>query len=285
MGENEVASSTADRLERRLRREQRARREAEAIAERATRQLYETVRELERVNEELARANRAKDEILAIAWHEVRTPLAVARGFAELLASRWEQFEDAERREFARAVAQRTRSLTWTLEELSLASALQSGEVEASFGAFRLDEMLGAALGEIDAEADQIELSCPVGVTVNSDPRHVRTIVRVFLSNAFIHGEPPIRVEVADGDGPTVLRVIDHGPGVPPDFEPQLFEPFTQQDRSSTRRRGGPGLGLYVACELAQVCGHEVDYETLEEGGACFALRFTRALDPGGRMG
>src|SRR5688572_14038846 len=112
-------------LSRRLSRERRSRREAEAIAERVTRELYATTvaleelnTELSRTNEELQAVNQAMRDFVAIASHDLRGPLTSIIGYAELLALQWEALTEEQRREFVAVIHRQGRHLNNLVEDL-----------------------------------------------------------------------------------------------------------------------------------------------------------------------
>lgn len=264
--------TSAEGVRARLEHERAARREAEDLADAAARELLATIDELKRRNDDLELAHGVRAEVLSISWHEVRTPLTVLRGFAELLSTRWEQLPDADRRRYADAIAQRAHGLALRLDELSWASQLERGDVDV--GPVRLH--VATVLGEAEAAVPELRgiertTDCPDDVFAYADPRHVRTILRIFLANAVVHGEPPINVGVVRGDA-VEIRVSDSGPGIAATGVEEMFQLFTQADRSMTRERSGAGLGLAVARGLATVTGAEVSYEDAPGGGACFVL-------------
>ena len=95
-----------------------------------------------------------------------------------------------------------------------------------------------------------------------------------LLTNALRYGQPPIEVrtrwtEVMD------LTVIDHGPGVPDEFVPLLFERFSQPEGATSRRQGA-GLGLAIAKSFANALGGDVRYEPADPSGACFHFELPR---------
>jgi len=83
-------------------------------------------------------------------------------------------------------------------------------------------------------------------------------------------GEVELRVW-AD-DGMVSFEIRDTGPGIPPEFLERVFEPFTQVDSSSTRLKGGTGLGLPVSRRLARLLGGDLEVESTEGRGSRFTL-------------
>jgi CheY-like chemotaxis protein len=83
---------------------------------------------------------------------------------------------------------------------------------------------------------------------------------------------------VADQDA-IDIAVADTGPGIPPEFLPELFDRFTQHDRSRTRRHGGLGLGLSIARHIVELHGGTIAAANRPEGGACFRIHVPVTVD------
>src|SRR5690606_32025089 len=111
-----------------------------------------------------------------------------------------------------------------------------------------------------------------VDVERKTDPTRLRQVLAALLDNA-IRFTQQGRVEVTlrllqDGDGERLeVAVQDTGPGVPVEFIPRMFEPFSQADGSLTREHSGAGLGLTMARRIAQCLGGQLTVENRVSGG------------------
>ncbi|NQW01631.1 MAG: hypothetical protein HQ483_18150 [Rhodospirillales bacterium] len=99
-------------------------------------------------------------------------------------------------------------------------------------------------------------------------------ILNNLLSNAAKFSEPSSNVEISldSVDGEIFLRVKDHGCGIPEEFRPNIFEPFSQADSSSTRKHGGTGLGLSISKSLIEAMGGRLEFESEVDVGSTFSL-------------
>ena len=262
----------------------RARRDRERalrlVAER-TAELEATARSLSRVNARLESADRDKDELLAAVSHDLRTPLTVISGYASTLTSAHNATPEDLRRGLA-GIRRQTGRLEALVDDLLAVSrldapdAVTAEDLELAVAVHDVVDDLG--VGEVRIVDDD--------VVVHADRFHVERIVANLLMNAVKHGGPPYQVEVEAAGGAAVLRVRDHGEGIPLARREEVFRPFTQLGGG----RAGVGLGLSIAARLAEANGGVLRYEEPEAGGASFVFTLPRARvradsDPGVEVG
>lgn len=109
-------------------------------------------------------------------------------------------------------------------------------------------------------------------VLVNVDARRLRQVLVNFLSNAakFSHKGDDVIINISVHFDKVRIEVIDHGCGIPDEFQEKIFQRFTQADASDSRATGGAGLGLAIAKELIQAMGGVVGFSSTENVGSCF---------------
>jgi PAS domain S-box-containing protein len=241
-----------------LQREQEARAEAEASA-------------------------RAKDEFLAVISHELRTPLSAMLGWAEVLRSRRPGDPVYERA--LQTIERNAERQSKLIEDLLDTTRILSGKLSIEAQPLYLDEILEESLDVVrpTAEVKGVQLriwddlpNCPSQSSiVLGDANRLQQVLWNLLSNAIKFTEPGGRVEARLECGEMEARIIvsDTGKGIPPDFLPCVFDPFSQADSSSARRQGGLGLGLALAKRLVEMHGGEIKAESAGEGhGATFTV-------------
>jgi len=115
----------------------------------------------------------------------------------------------------------------------------------------------------------------PAGLTMPLDRRRFDVILANLIGNGLCHGSPPVTVQAssqpAGGGEQLVLLVRDHGPGIPPDALPHVFERFYKADTARARSEGS-GLGLAIACENTRLHGGTIEAANHPAGGALFTL-------------
>jgi signal transduction histidine kinase len=226
--------------------------------------------ELQRALEELRRVDELKDEFVAVASHELRAPIAVVHGIATTLHLRGGELEDAQLVELRQALYEQSARLHELTEQLLDLSRFDSGRMPVELRAFHPRDSVEGLLPQLapDRLAD-VTVDIDPREAIVSDPVAFERVVGNLIGNALRYGEPPVLVRGGNHGGPFRLSVEDRGPGVPPDFVPQLFERFTRADQAN---RGGAGLGLAIARGFAEAVGAELVYEQAEPRGARFVL-------------
>jgi two-component system, OmpR family, sensor kinase len=199
--------------------------------------------------------------------HDLRAPLAVIRGSAELLLARKLSAEQHD--ELLGRLLRQAGRLRGLIDELLVAAQVRAGQLRADrrpvdLGPLVATTVADMGIGSIRPGTDH-EGPLP---TVLADPVHVERVLHNLLTNAAAHGAPPIEVElVPDGDG-VEIRVHDAGPGVPAELRERMFDEHTRVAGDQP----GYGLGLAIAVQLAEVNGGTLGYR--DDGpGACFVLR------------
>ncbi len=281
---------------------------ARAEAEAARAAEAEARREAERARESAERANRAKDDFLAVVSHELRTPLQAVIGFSELLDAGLAGPLTGAQREFVERIQAGGAQLLHLIEELLGFARTQAGQetvhVETFDAAATVAQVVAMAAPLAERKRLALRVDAPThGVRFASDPFKVRQIVTNLVGNAVkftARGEVAVQVEGWDRDGrppapgaaAARLRVTvrDTGPGIPAEHREAVFAPFVQVAAPDTRTAGGTGLGLSVVRQLARLLGGEVRLVASEPGrGSVFEAELpcvARAPEPGGaRLG
>jgi PAS domain S-box-containing protein len=223
-------------------------------------------------------ASRAKSEFLAMMSHELRTPLNALAGFSSLLEEEiYGPITDQQRQALGRMRGAREHLVTLIDQVLDVA------RVEAGSKRARPEPVALAALvrgvceslrGAADARGLSLEVEAPEELRVQTDPGMVRQILTNLIGNAVKFSERGgITVRLHRCEAAACLEVSDTGPGIPPELQDRVFEPFFQVDPSTTRREGGVGLGLALSREFARLVGGDLTLRSDPGKGSTFTLR------------
>jgi two-component system sensor histidine kinase MtrB len=236
--------------------------------------------------------DEASRRFVADMSHELRTPLTAITAVTEIL----EEELDAETGSVdpmiepaVRLVVSETRRLGDLVENLMEVTRFDAGTARLILDDVEIADQITAC---IDARAwlDAVDLDAERGRTARLDPRRLDVILANLIGNALKHGGSPVRVSVRLEGEELVIEVQDHGPGIPEDVLPHVFDRFYKASASRPRSEGS-GLGLSIALENAHIHGGEIIAANAPEGGAVFTLRLPQdasellADDPQGRDG
>ncbi len=241
---------------------------------------------LEKRVAEMSARDEASRRFVADMSHELRTPLTAITAVTEVL----EEELDAETGSVdpmiepaVRLVVSETRRLNDLVENLMEVTRFDAGTARLVLDDVDIADQITHC---VDARAwlDAVDLDAERGIMARVDPRRLDVILANLIGNALKHGGSPVRVAVrADGDardGDVLIEVRDHGPGIPAEVLPHVFDRFYKASASRPRSEGS-GLGLSIALENAHIHGGEITAANSEEGGAVFTLRLPRDVSEG----
>jgi signal transduction histidine kinase/ActR/RegA family two-component response regulator len=232
---------------------------------------------LEREQQALKAADRAKDEFLAMLGHELRNPMAAITSSVHVVSSAPRDSSMIDRA--VAIIARQTRHMTRLVEDLLEISRLRLGKVVLHPEPFDLAQLAQRVVqvweqaGRIAAGRMVLESS---PVPVHADRARVEQVLSNLLDNAakFSPPDQPIEIHVGRDGNDAVMRVTDHGTGIAPEISHQLFQLFVQGPQGADRSRGGMGLGLALVKRLVEL--HRGQVRALSEGtakGATFEVR------------
>lgn len=243
---------------------------------------------------ELERTMQTRSDFVAVASHELRSPLAVIRLYAEMLEEgEFGEMGPAAGEAVASIVAAASR-LTSIVSDLMDVSLLDRGLLPLRFGQVRLDEIVDHAVADavhmgrgwkIDVRMEP----GATGVVIEADALRVRQVVDNLLTNAIKYSDDSnlVTVRVIALKKEAEVRVTDRGRGIPEDKRQVLFALFGKVDMEDNAEQSGIGLGLAISMRIARAHGGSIRFEEAEGRGSVFVLRLPYQLPEGadGRSG
>lgn len=213
--------------------------------------------------QELVDAERKRSEFVATMVHDLRSPLQAMMGYGELLRDRGERLTPAQRAQAVDAVLEQGERLQRMIGEVLGAASTEAGK-ELRREPVDLGRLLSEARQLVGAVSGAERDDRPVRlfglsdtVLVDGDAEALRHVLTNLVENAVKYSPPgsPIDVQLERGGTEVVVRVTDHGPGIPEDEIGEVFERFRRAERTKS---GGVGLGLYIVRTLVQAHGGRV---------------------------
>lgn len=221
--------------------------------------------------ETLQRADELKSQFVALAAHELRSPVGAIYGLSETIAERGDRLAPERLEELQTSLTMQIRRLRELVEQLLDLSRLDAEAVVIRPQRVRVRDRLEEIVGSVlPLESMQIGLEVDPSLEAELDVDALDRIVSNLILNACRYGEPPVLVSAATEHGTLRVTVQDRGPGVPAEFVPQLFDRFARSAASATSP--GTGLGLAIARLYARAHSGEVSYRPAAPHGAAFEL-------------
>ena len=220
------------------------------------------------------KANNAKSEFLANMSHEIRTPLNAIMGFIELLK---EKEEDKEKQKYLNIVNSSSKNLLELMNEILDFSKIESGKFEIDNNDFNTYEEFKVIKRLFKAKADEKNIHLSVSYNelpkyLNSDILRIKQVISNLISNAikFTPKDKNIFLDIEYSNEKLNVFVKDEGIGISKEYQNNIFEAFTQEDSSTTRKYGGTGLGLTISHRIVKLLGGELKLKSEVDVGSEF---------------
>ncbi len=229
------------------------------------------------------RTERAKDEFLSIASHELKTPLTSLALSAQMIERmlRRNTIEPVRLERYVASIRQQISRASDLIGDLLDVSRLDLGASPLRIEAIDLPALVEAAaqrqrdtLPEGRIHEIEVEVDRRVGSSVEGDEVRLDQVLTNLLSNAVKYSPngAPIRLQISRENGSVRLRVVDRGLGVPSAERDSLFEPFSRTTAARKSGIEGTGLGLYISRRIVEAHGGTIRVDDTPGGGATFTV-------------
>jgi signal transduction histidine kinase len=219
-----------------------------------------------------SRYERSGTELLSVVAHELRSPLTSVKGFTATLLAKWERFTDEQKLHMLRTVDSDADRLTRLISELLDVSRIETGRLELHKQVVDLPALVQRDLaGRVAAGEPEdrfVTVVEPDLPELWADPDKLAQVIGNIVENALRHGSGTVTITVGPRDGGVTVEVVDEGDGISGEALPRIFTKFWHD-----ARRGGTGIGLFIAKGIVDAHGGSIEAGRAPAGGA--AVRFT----------
>jgi signal transduction histidine kinase len=219
----------------------------------------------------LERANDVKSNFVALAAHELRTPMTTIHGFVTTLHHLADRLDEDQLAQVRDALLQQTQRMAALIEQLLDLSRLDAEAIDIVPERIQVRDQVREIVAAVAPDPRAVDVAIDGDTIAVADRSALERIVSNLVTNAFRYGAPPVTVRAEQTDRHLRLTVEDRGEGVDATFVPDLFERFSRSEGARTTTTG-TGLGLAIARSYARAHGGDLFYEDATPHGARFML-------------
>lgn len=231
--------------------------------------------------DKMREAYRVQARFVSDASHELRTPIAVIKGYADML-SRWGKEDEEILTEGITSIRAEADNMNRLVEQLLFLARADNGRQTVKMSEISLNELVEQAANEFTMIDDKHTYSCEAEeITVSADHSMIKECMRILMDNAkkYTPEGGSISVKCFLLEGHPCLEVRDTGIGVAPDDIPHMFDRFFRSDPARTREGGGTGLGLAIAKQIADYHKAYFNVDSYEQIGTRIRLIFEESIE------
>lgn len=226
-------------------------------------------------------AEELKSTFISVVSHELKTPVALIKGYAETLSREDARWDRETVRDSLAVIVDEADRLTELIESLLDASRLQSGDLKLNIADVAVDALARQLIEKFKTQTSKHTLIAdfpPDFPEVRGDEERLRQVIANLLSNAIKYSPGGGEIRVTGSTTPETVQVAvsDQGAGIGAQDLPHVFERFYRADADLTRRVKGTGLGLFLARSIALAHGGDLKVESEPEKGSTFTLTLPR---------
>ena len=245
--------------------------------------IEEATRELRGANSRLKEIDKAKDEFISMASHQLRTPLTAVKGYLSMMLEGDSGRIKPQQKEMLQRSFDGAQKMVYLIADMLNVSRLQTGKFVIENKPTYLPDVIQGEVDQLKEQAAsrQIVLTFKKPEkfpTLNLDETKIRQVIMNFLDNALYYtpkeGEVTVKLEATDES--VTYTVTDTGVGVPKSAQHHLFSKFYRADNAKKMRPDGTGLGLYMAKKVIVVQGGAIIFRSTEGKGSTFGFSFPR---------
>ena len=221
----------------------------------------------------------AKSEFVALATHQLRTPVAAIRWNVELLERSLREIVSEKQSMYLIKISRNVARMIALINDFLSVSKLETGTFATTLEPLKINEYLATVVDEYQQAITEKQIVLeqsyePADVTLTTDARLFHIITSNLLSNAvkYVQSSGQIKFGYRVEDSNVIITVADTGIGIPSEQLPRLFSKFFRASNAQLHRAEGTGLGLYIVKESVEILGGSVTVSSVENQGTTFVV-------------
>ncbi len=240
----------------------------------------EATDDLQHTNDQLRDLDKAKDEFVSMASHQLRTPLTSVKGYLSMVLEGDAGKISKDQRKLLSEAFTSSERMVHLINDFLNVSRIQTGKFLIDRHEIDLGKIVKQEVDSLQTTAEARDLTIrlsipPKPVVLSLDENKIRQVVMNFIDNALFYSKPEteITVQLTVTPREAKLEVRDHGIGVPVAQQTKLFTKFFRADNARTQRPDGTGVGLYLAKKVIDGHDGKLVFSSVEDKGSTFGFR------------
>lgn len=220
---------------------------------------------------------RSKSELVAVASHQLRTPLTAMRGNVEMLIDESFGTLNKEQHELLDDIDVSTIRLITMVNDMLDITKIERGDLEMTLEEINIKDVIDSVLGDLNVYAKRHEFTINTqglaeGILISADKVRIRQVFQNLIDNAIKYSSHPGRLDISTSIKDSMVEIAfkDNGIGVPEKEQSKLFDRFYRASNTSKTSSSGSGLGLYIVKSIANQLGGDIRFESVEGEGTTF---------------
>lgn len=216
---------------------------------------------------------RMQEEIISLTSHQLKTPLSIIKGSAELLQGRE---VDNEVKKLVDVMGKTSRSMIALVENLLSVSKIEQGKIDFKAEPFQIEILIDGLVQDLapiaqarNVNVDVIKPSQPLH-EIRADQKYLKEALKNIISNAIDYTKDKVTVELKDQDNALLFTCADNGIGIPRDEQSKVFEKFYRSSNAIKVNASGTGLGMSISKAVIEKLGGRIWFESEENQGTTF---------------
>ncbi|MDH2906867.1 MAG: HAMP domain-containing sensor histidine kinase [Candidatus Nitrosotalea sp.] len=234
---------------------------------------------IQKKEEEAKKIEIAKDEFLAMVTHELKTPLVPIQGYSDILLGEHLGPLNATQKERLKIISSSATTLLQLISDLLDAQKLELGQLRIKKERNNLKESVEKTILGMQPQATTDEISLTYApkkdVYAYYDDDRIKQVLTNLIKNSLKATSPKtgtVEIQLEEKENEVVISVKDNGKGIPPDANDKIFKKFYQADTTSTREKGGSGLGLSICKGIVEAHGGTIWMQSTPYKGTTFSF-------------